>query len=383
MDTNLPLPHLNATLLEPPVRAALGKRELTVTEWTITLLSRQGRRGVYRVTGTARDAAGAYPWSIVLKTLQVASEDALANELLSDWAYWKREALVYQAGFVADLPGGLVAPRCYGVREQSATEVWIWLEPLAPDPTPWPLARYGLAARHLGSLNGAYLTGRPRPVAPWLSADWLRTRTADRAALLARIRDPATWEHPLLRRAFPVPVADRILALWGMHETWLAARARLPRTFCHLDAWRGNLISRQGAGGQEETVALDWAFAGTAAVGEEIAALIWVTPLEFLLDPTEIDALEGEVFEGYVAGLRDVGWTGNPRQARLGYLINAVLQWGVFPEALAYALDPDLPAQAAARYGRPVEELVEATAVVTYALLGRSAEILRLLTSVI
>ena len=57
--------------------------------------------------------------------------------------------------------------------------IWIWLEEVADTVgAPWPLARYGLAARHLGGFNGAYLVGRPVPAYPWLSRNWLRSLIA-------------------------------------------------------------------------------------------------------------------------------------------------------------------------------------------------------------
>jgi hypothetical protein len=93
----------------------------------------------------------------------------------SDWDYWKREALAYEAGLLVDLADGFVAPRCYGIRDLGQDHVAIWLEDIVGSgPSRWPLERYGLAARHLGRFNGAYLTGRRLPGWPWLSVGRVR-----------------------------------------------------------------------------------------------------------------------------------------------------------------------------------------------------------------
>ncbi|HZG67862.1 MAG TPA: hypothetical protein VEZ12_14040, partial [Herpetosiphonaceae bacterium] len=83
---------------------------------------------------------------------------------------WKREVLAYQSGILEDLGGGLVVPRVYAVMERPGGMVWLWLEDIVEAyATPWPLERYGLAARHLGAWQGTYLAGRPLPDAPWLA----------------------------------------------------------------------------------------------------------------------------------------------------------------------------------------------------------------------
>jgi hypothetical protein len=361
---------LDAAPLAPLVRTLLAAPQATVATWTARLLSRQGRRSVYRIAGTAADGGQDRPWALVLKVLQSHPADRL--DAPTSWAYWEREALVYQAGLVDDLPGGLRAPRCYGV-EQRAGGHWMWLEALdGPDP-PWPVARYGLAATHLGTFNGAFFGARRRPQAPWLSRAWLRDRTADLPARLALVADPATWAHPLLRRAFPVPVAERCLAVAARREAWLAQIARLPVTFCHLDAWRGNLFAGTAADGHPETIAIDWAFTGYAPPGQEISPVVWAALLEFLVDATPAAALEETVVESYLAALHAAGWRGDPRAVRFAYLASALLQWATVPEALLYACDPAEGEWAAAHWGRPRADIVAASAAVTYALLDRVA----------
>ena len=124
--------------------------------------------GIYRVSGTARVGAASLPWSAVLKICRAPTEAELAapddrREILMDTLRWDREAEAYASGLLETLPRGLAAPRCLGVDRHDRT-LWIWLEDIGDDAATWDVARYALAARHLGRLGGEYLAGRELPI---------------------------------------------------------------------------------------------------------------------------------------------------------------------------------------------------------------------------
>lgn len=378
-----PRPAPDRATLTPLVRQALDLPAAEVLDWEVTLLHAAPgdppRRSVYRVAGTARAGAQIHPWALTLKVLRGPAPGA-ADADPADWAYWKREPAVYQAGVLDGVRGGLRPVRCFAVSEESDNVIALWLEDLsACTATPWPVDRYALAARHLGAFNGAYLAGQAVPAQPWLAPDWLRSRIAHLATRMSLLRDPATWADPLVRQAFPDPLAGHLLRLWAERESYLGALARLPQTLCHRDAWRGNLFACRTATGAEETVAIDWALVGPSAVGEEISVLVWVTLLEFQVAPTEAARLEDAVYYSYLAGLAEAGWAGDPRRVRLAYAANAALQWAVFPEAITHALDRAGHAALEAHYGRPIAQIVAQSAAVAYLALDRAAEARELL----
>ncbi len=105
------------------------------------------------MAGTATDHGELHSWSVILKTLAplAGADDP------SDLYFWKREVLAYQSGLLADLPGGLVAPRCFGVVEHSGGGAWLWLEEVMDHCGPrWPFTCYAHAAHSLGMISGAF-----------------------------------------------------------------------------------------------------------------------------------------------------------------------------------------------------------------------------------
>jgi len=69
--------------------------------------------------------------------------------------------------------------------------------------------------------------------------------------------------------------------------------------------------------------------------------------------------LEKAVLTGYLAGLREAGWTGDERLARLGYLIALALYWGgTLPCEVASVQPGESKVNVELKYGRPVEDLL-------------------------
>jgi hypothetical protein len=208
--------------------------------------------------------------------------------------------------------------------------VWLWLEEVVDAIGPrWPPAAHGVAARHLGRFNGAYLDGRPLPGDPWLSTGVLRPRGERCVPVWDRF---AEWrDRPRVRHVWPGAMTDRVHRLWEEREVVLAALDRLPQVLCHADARRDNLFARRGGDGAPETVAIDWAFLGRGAVGEEVAPLVMASVLWGSgPEPADLPALSRTCYAGYLAGLRDAGWAGDERLVRLGYTATVALRFGPF-----------------------------------------------------
>ena len=355
-----PLAAIDQATLTPLVQSALGSKTFEVTDWESEQLHGGLAAGtaVYRFSGQGRVQQQTIPWSLILKILRsgVGSADASA------WDYYKREADAYQSGWLDDLPGGLAAPRCFSVFYHPDGTCWMWLEDIRDMfGSQWPLEQYGVVARHLGQFNGAYLVDRPLPNWPWLSSNWLRHYVEQSAPAMEPLRDAQA--SPNGRRWLPEKDSDRYFRLWGQRGLYLDALDHLPQTICHLDIFGRNLFARKTADGDDQTVAIDWAFVGRGPIGADLNPLVWFTIATEGFGLDKMQELEEIAFEGYLKGLREVGWQGDPQRVRLGYLAASVRY--AFPEVgrwLGLILDESLHAAEEQMLGFPVGDAFDLVA---------------------
>jgi hypothetical protein len=346
---------IDEATLTPLVRSTLNSQTVEVLDWNREQL--HGGVGVgtaiYRFSGEGHDQGLQAPWSLILKTLCPQAD----NTDVSAWSYYKREIDAYRSGWLDDLPGGLAAPRCFGVSEYPDGVCWIWLEDVEEEiGTHWPLEQYGVVARHTGQFNGAYLVEGAMPSWPWLSEGWLRGYVALSAPTIPRIR--SSLDHPLVRRGWPGDASDRLFRLWEERDLFFDTLDRLPQTRCHLDLFRRNLFARKTAEGDDETVVIDWAFAGRSAIGMDLVALVLASIAFNEVDLAQAQTLEEIAFEGYLEGLEDAGWRGDPRQARLGYTAGSLrIRLGELNRAIDMILNESYHAIAEQAFGLSMEEI--------------------------
>jgi hypothetical protein len=319
-----------------------------------------GRTAIVKVLAPARDAPGFWRPG--------------GNE--THWYYWRREAEAYRSGLLATLAGGLRAPRCDRVVERADGTVALWLEDLRGAAAPaWPLTRYLLADRHLGRAQGEFLAGRPLPTEPWLSRGWLRAYVDRRDRVAgspggagdpSAVEDPAAWRHPALATWFPDPPTAALRAMRADRPWFLDVLDRLPPTVCHLDLHPANLFD----GGDDTTAAIDWAFVGIGALGEDAGNLVPDSVFDFHVAPHHLVDLYDTVVAGYDAGLRDAGWSGARETVRLAMSAAIAAKYVWIAPALARAVTEDRDQL----NGRPTAETVAAWAPTVRFLLDRADE---------
>ncbi len=351
------VPVVDATILTPLVGRLLGNAARIDGRWsTWPLQGGLGGQGLYRIAGRAEVGGGTRPWSLVLKVAPPAwqRDDSRA------WDAPRREALAYRSGFCDGLPGPLVAPRCLGLTERPDGSTWLWLEEIVDEhPGAWDTRRLALAAQHLGRFNGTWLVAEALPDHGWFSRDWLRRYIAaqGRAAANLAVADDG---QPLLRLLFPPAAVAQTRRLWTERERYLTALDRLPQTICHHDAFRRNLFARRGPDGSEQTVAVDWAFAGSGAVGADLAPLVVGSLFFFEVADVAPRELAETALAAYATGLREAGWDDDERAVRLGFLATAALLYTVGPLGLVVAelSDPTQYPALELALGRPMAEAV-------------------------
>jgi hypothetical protein len=369
------LSSIDPAFLAKLARQDTGAEAFELSDWSVTPVSHEAvvetTGGLYCFRGQGWDGYVSKPWSVILKIVNRPEDGCLDPQEL---CYWKRELLAYGTGMLATLPGGICSPRCYAVSEHEADN-WIWMENIRETGDPaWSMAHFERAARRLGRFAGAWLGGIPLPAAPWLCGSLFRTFYAD-GEWWANFLNPESpnnaWQRPTVQTVFSEPLQSRVLQIWAEKWQLIEANERLPQVLCHNDAHRRNLMLRAAANGEEELVAIDWAFCGPGGLGNDLGELVGTSLSYFAVHPTDAAELEEAVLEGYLSGLRDTGWTGDERLARLGYTLSLALYWG---GTLASEVARVQPENVEAKYGRPLEAVLKGWSALAEFALDRADE---------
>ena len=355
---------LDAATLEPIVRSALD-RTVALDEWRAIPFSYQVTNplsaGIWRVAGTARDDDATVDWSVILK-VALSDYDVLLSRFPPDLrpelehAYlWDREVLAYESGIFDGLPSGLAAPRLY-LADRRADSCWLWLEDLGDGGGQWDVARYALAARHLGRFNGTFPEGSFDR--PWLTRDWIGTWIVrgfgSRGAVV--IENDAIWAHPFVRDGFAPQTRDRLRRYLAGRERIVERLNARPHTLAHLDAFRKNLFDRTSAAGDRETAVIDWSYLGYGPIGAELGHLV-IGSVAFADYRQDIRILADACLPAYLDGLREAGWNGSEADVREGYALSAA-RWVSMLGWLTSVLDPARQQQMETWMGQPLAESI-------------------------
>ena len=250
------------------------------------------------------------------------------------WNYWAREALAYEHGITETFASsGLAAPPCIGVdiSDDDAVLALSFVDGIGGEH--WTIDDYAGAAQALGRAQAPYLCGEPLPKHGWLTARFLREYTTDKPVDWSLLDDDRAWDQPLVRDCFPTELRAAAIELHRQRDRLFEIAQGLPTTLCHLDFWSKNLIR----GSDGSFVLLDWAFVGTGAVGEDIGNLVPDAAFDHFVASADLPALDEAVFDAYVVGLEEGGWTEDRQLVRLGVLASAVKYDWLTPLMLAHA----------------------------------------------
>jgi hypothetical protein len=167
------------------------------------------------------------------------------------------------------------------------------------------------------------------------------------------------------RRWLPEKDSNRFFHLWEERALYFDALDRLPQTICHFDVFRRNLFARRTPDGDDQTVVIDWAFVGRGPIGADLSPLVWMSAALGGVGLDKAQDLEEIAFEGYLEGLGEAGWEGDPQQVRLGYTAATVRY--LFPEIetwLALIHDKSLHSGWEQSVGMPIEENFDSVALI-------------------
>jgi len=345
--------------LLPIIQRSHGGKLTGINNWTSTQLnSGIGGGAIYRFSGQGHINDETVNWSMILKILKPSAK-GWDDTALSDWSYYKREADAYRSGWLSDLPNGIAAPCHLGITEFPDGTCWLWLEDIRDSLEKWSMQDYGHIARDIGRFNGAFLTGTsPLPQQPWVSSNWIRGYISMNIPAMEPLRN--SLDNPLVRHWFPGNTSDEFFRLWNQRETYLNAMDRLPQTMCHLDLFRRNMFLVNNVLARKQTIAIDWAFAGIGCIGADISPLVIASLAFFEVGLDKVHELDQIVFDGYLEGLRQADWQGDPLQARLGYLIaNLRYHFSETNGFLSAVFDENMRNTIEQAFGHPLSEVFD------------------------
>jgi hypothetical protein len=246
-----------------------------------------------------------------------------------DWNYWRREAEVYSGDDVRDSLRGTGLDLAGAEVTEDEAGISLWLEDVAGTPgVDFALDDHRAFSVGLGRWQAA------GPVDwPWQSRGFLRRysdRPVDHHSIVA---DDEAWAQPLVRDTLPDGLREGWQRLLAHRDHLLDVMESLPRTSGHLDLWVSNEHRRPTG----EVVLFDWAFAGDAAIGEDLGNHIPDAAFDLFWPAERLAELEDACLDGYLQGLREGGWSGPASSARLGMVASCVKYTWLLPAMLRAA----------------------------------------------
>jgi hypothetical protein len=212
--------------------------------------------GVWRVSAAGRDSqGGCTSWSCIAKTV-LRSGEARSPEFTK----YLGESPLRDAA-------RLKMPDLLEIRPGDGADTLVLEDVDRNNTRAFQLSDIPDLAEQLGAWHAAGLQRRDN-----IGHGWLRKYVRDaepRMAALPEYRD----KTPLLEGLFAEPAYTRAMDLWEKRKPLLDAVDALPHTYSHQDLVAGNIAVRE-VGGDRTYYLLDWACAGMAPFGAELAPLL-------------------------------------------------------------------------------------------------------------
>jgi hypothetical protein len=341
---------IDMAILTDVVRKDKHNPAFEISEWSVRRLSEKGMMnpdGLWLFSGQGHAGDAVQAWSVVLKIFNRPEEESPPDEP----GFWRREMLLAQSGLLERLPGPVRGALLYRTDEYPDS-IWLWMEYIVEQQSEaWMLEQYAFAASQLGQWSGALLTEKPFQEEQWFARRhylmWLHLINVEK-----------DWDFSLNQAYVPVELRYRYNQLWAEQEMFHKVLDALPKVFSHFDFQRRNLFIRPDFKGQDQLVAVDWAFCGLGPLGAELNGLVADNGIMLEWLPADLPALEAVAYPSYIEGLQEAGWTGETDLVRLGYVAwRAVYYALVFPAWIAWWCSDERASFASQIYGLAQEQL--------------------------
>jgi hypothetical protein len=244
---------------------------------------------------------------------------------------WHFELDIHLSGIDSVMPPGMRTPVLYHAKTVDSDHMALWWEFITERSGPWQLADYRRAALLLGQLAarrraGAEINRALPDIARTAHSQGsaLRGYTSRRVqqGILPALHAEQVWSHPVMQTALD-RVADpalrsELLRLGAQLPRILDMLDELPQTYAHGDASPQNLLLP--ANEPDTVVVIDWGFGTLLPVGFDLGQLLVGLASAGQSDPSELAAIDAEIFPAYLDGLAAEDYKVEPAQVRAGYI---------------------------------------------------------------
>jgi hypothetical protein len=304
-------------------------------EWAIEPLASDhstATLGIYRISGSALSRTQkSVDWSTVLKIVDPEKDSS-----------GQREYLMANSAYLHSLRRGVRPAICYAATEHTCSERWIWMEDLskAVQP-PWSDSTFLDVARDVGKFNGQSSLTPP-------TEEWETTGIAAAMETLGIAQRIANFEttasDAFVSMMFGQSGTGAIQNVLSKYSQVVDGLAGITQIVAHGDMHAGNMFPIVSNGAHEETVAIDWAFGGMAALGEDAGNLIAAPFRRNAIDMARLDELGQQVFDQYLEALLTVNPGADLEDARTGFLAGfgywALVKLMLLPTGLTQFSEP-------------------------------------------
>jgi hypothetical protein len=265
--------------------------------------------GVWRVSASGRDSQGGLKnWSCIAKTV-LKTRDARPVELTK---------------YLGESPlrdvARLKMPGLLEVRPGDGADTLILEDVRGNNTRDLRLSDVPDLAEQLGAWHAAGLQRRET-----IGHGWLRKYVRDAEPLMAALPEYRD-KTPLLDGLFAEPAYTRAMDLWEKRKQLLDAVDALPHTYSHQDLVAGNVAVRE-LGNDRTYYLLDWASAGMAPFGAELAPLLVGSAILLRWDIQASGQVLDDAIDAYRLGLLSKQVRIDVDTLRLSFILSSALRY--------------------------------------------------------
>ena len=168
---------------------------------------------------------------------------------------------------------------------------------------------------------------------------------------------------------------ERLAALLARNNEIEKIIADSASTFCHLDVTPLNIFVLEYEESRPEIAIVDWESAAFGTLASDCASLTNSALILGMVQAESAASFEQTIFDNYLEGLREGGWSGDSELVRLLHLAVGIRRWISHVHLIGAYAGPDSRAGAEKYWKSTLEELAPIRGPLTARMLDRADQL--------